>query len=578
MPKKIAVDWDEAELRMVAAQCSGTSVKVTHVAVVPIANANVNETLRGLIQKHQLGNTETLVAIGRGQAEIRELQLPPAPHEELPDMVRFQAIRSFASAGDSATIDYLVTKHEADGVNVIAAAIGPAMLKEIHEIGQSAQLTTKRISIRPLAAAALYQIHHKVSAGDVVLIDLLANDAEIVVLRAGRVVFVRTVRMPTDESTRAKALAAELRRSLMACGSTGSLDRVVLWGRAAVHENDREMLKVAANSPVDTINPFDLVEVGSEVKSQLPDHVGRLAPLVGLLAADETQADRLIDFLNPRKRVEEKPNPYRKALLIGLPTAAALLIAFLGYRFLQAKDAEIANLKAELEKMKPDLAQATISIQRTETVDEFLDGNVNWLHEMKRLAERMPPADRMILKSLTASLNPRGGGGILKVQGAVTSPAVIEDFEDALRDESHQVAGDGASSLKTEDSYRLGFNESIVIDGASIRNERYAAINALLQAEAAGGGTASTVEAVAPPPDTPPENAAESTAESTAENTAENAPESGAENAAEQASAPLPITPAEPLTEENQPPAPEPTPTLFAEPPAGEAANAEVVQ
>ncbi len=110
MPKKIAIDWDETELRLVAAQCSGSSFKVTDAAVIPVENADVVGTLRAAIAKRGLENTETLVAIGRGQAELRELQLPPVPDDELPDMVRFQAIRSFASAGESATVDFLVTQ------------------------------------------------------------------------------------------------------------------------------------------------------------------------------------------------------------------------------------------------------------------------------------------------------------------------------------------------------------------------------------------------------------------------------------------------------------------------------------
>ncbi len=80
-------------------------VKVTEAALIDIENGDVMETLRRAISQRGLERTDTLVAIGRGKAELRELQLPPVPSDELPDMVRFQAIRSFASAGESATVD-----------------------------------------------------------------------------------------------------------------------------------------------------------------------------------------------------------------------------------------------------------------------------------------------------------------------------------------------------------------------------------------------------------------------------------------------------------------------------------------
>ena len=178
-----------------------------------------------------LENSETLVAIGRGKAELRELQLPPVPEEELPDMVRFQAGKSFATAGDNAIVDYLVTSQSESGVEIIAAALGEQELHELRDLCESNSLVSKRISIRPLAAAALYLVNQERSSGnDTVLIDLLSDEAEFVVAREGRVIFVRTVRMPADEAARGRALAGELKRSLVACGSSGTLERVVLWG------------------------------------------------------------------------------------------------------------------------------------------------------------------------------------------------------------------------------------------------------------------------------------------------------------------------------------------------------------
>lgn len=523
MPKRLAIDWDESELRLVAAQCSGSSVTVTDAAVIPVENANIVETLRAAVQRRGLEQTETLVAIGRGRAELRELQLPPVPDEELPDMVRFQAIRSFASAGDTATVDYLVTRRNESGVELIAAAVGPASLTEIGQTCEAAELSTKRIALRPLAAAALYLVNRRSDArGDMVLIDLLANDAEIVVARKGKVIFVRTVRMPTIESARAKALAGELRRSLVACGSTGSLDRVVLWGREAVHADDKVMLAEASGAQVEVLDPFELVDVDRKAKDDLPDHVGRLAPLVGLLVADEGAPDRLVDFLNPRQRAEEAPNHLRTGLMIGVPVAAVLLLVYLMVSHLKDLDRQIAELKAANQSLKPQVDAALQSIARTESIDKFLDGDVNWLKELRRLAKSMPPSDQMIVRQVVATSDPRGGGGTLKVIGSVTTPGAIDDFEEALRDESHRVVGDGASAQKNaRDAYRWDFSESITVTADAVRNERYAAMNELLLQEQTPSATSSELSApavaeqsqepavaVPPPDDSPPDQPA----------------------------------------------------------------------
>ena len=62
MVKKLAIDWDESELRLVAAQCSGSNVKVTDARVIPIED-NVLQTLKAVLDGQGMENTEALVYI-----------------------------------------------------------------------------------------------------------------------------------------------------------------------------------------------------------------------------------------------------------------------------------------------------------------------------------------------------------------------------------------------------------------------------------------------------------------------------------------------------------------------------------
>lgn len=497
MPKKIAFDWDEIELRWIVGQTSvGGRVTVTDARVIPLENTSPIEVVRGIVKELGLNGTKALVAIGRGNAELRELKLPPVPDDELPDMVRFQAIRTFASSGDSATVDFLVTGNDESGTELIAAAIGPNKLNEIRKTCDAAELPTGRVSLRPLSAAALYLTQGDQSAaGDVVLVDLLAGDAEIVVARDGRVIFVRTVRMPTDESTRPRVLAGELRRSLVACGAAGTPEKVVLWGRPSVHIDDQRLLAEAAKCPVEVLDPFNLVDVDEKLRSRLPEHVGRLAPLVGLMVADDLHGDRLIDFINPRKRVEQEPNHYKTAAMIGVPVLVALLLGFMIFRQLRTMDSKITELRNANAAMKPAVDAAAASSARTETIDQFLDGDVNWLDELRRLASTMPPSDKLIVRSVSGTTDVRAGGGKLVVSAAVTQPSVIDDFENALRDDSHSIIGDGVIEEKNNDAYKFGISETITIESESIRNRRYQGILEQMMNEPAESPDASPVVA-----------------------------------------------------------------------------------
>ncbi len=241
------------------------------------------------------------------------------------------------------------------------------------------------------------------------------------------------------------------------------------------------MLAEATESKVEVLDPFSLVDVDRNTKANMPDHVGRLAPLVGLLVADETGPDRLLDFLNPRKRVEVVESPYRKYLIAAVPVAVAALAAFFIYRQLGALDVQIEALKVANNGKQEDVKAADVSIARTEMVDKYLDGDVNWLNEIRRLAAKVPESDKLIVRSVSAVSDPRSGGGTMTVVGAVTKPAVIEEFEAAMRDDFRTVQGDGASELRTSDQYRWSFTETIKIDPVHIRNQRYIGIREVIE-------------------------------------------------------------------------------------------------
>ena len=282
---------------------------------------------------------------------------------------------------------------------------------------------------------------------------------------------------------RGRALAGELKRSLVACGSSGTLERVVLWGSAAVHSEDVKMLVEATDSKVEVLDPFSLVDVGRNAKSNMPDHVGRLAPLVGLLVADEGGADRLLDFLNPRKRIEQVENPYRRYIIAAIPLAVAALFGFLIFRQLGSMDDQIESLKAANQQKEKKVKNADQSLARTEMVDQYLDGDVNWLNEIRRLARRAPESEKLILRSISMKNDPRSGGGIMTVEGAVTKPSVIEEFEAAVRDPNRNVQGDGASEVRSPDKYRWSFTETIEISPEYVREQRYIGMNGVVDGD-----------------------------------------------------------------------------------------------
>ena len=101
------------------------------------------------------------MAVGRGSIELRQLQLPPAPDEELPDMVRFQAAREFNELDENWLLDFVPIDQGAEGPRtVLAMAIAPAVIRQIEGVCEQAGLKMQRLLLRPCAAASLLTGEH----------------------------------------------------------------------------------------------------------------------------------------------------------------------------------------------------------------------------------------------------------------------------------------------------------------------------------------------------------------------------------------------------------------------------------
>ena len=83
------------------------------------AEERLGPQLAAALADRGLKRSEVLLAIARGKAELRVLSLPQVPDEELPDLVRFQALRQFPSLGEDWPLDFL-TDRAGGGISVAA--------------------------------------------------------------------------------------------------------------------------------------------------------------------------------------------------------------------------------------------------------------------------------------------------------------------------------------------------------------------------------------------------------------------------------------------------------------------------
>ena len=186
----------------------------------------------------------TLVAVGRASIELKLLTLPPAPDDELPELVRFQAQREFNSLGDDWHFDFVPISDDAAAPRqVLAAAVSPEVVQQINDTCQRAGLKPTRLLLRPYAAASLLRRSRLAESGQMplvtgasatkvgavadatddkvrLLVDLLGDEADLTVLVGPQVVFLRTARLPAETASDAgenwRPLLAEIRRTMAA--------------------------------------------------------------------------------------------------------------------------------------------------------------------------------------------------------------------------------------------------------------------------------------------------------------------------------------------------------------------------
>ncbi|GIW92308.1 MAG: hypothetical protein KatS3mg110_0349 [Pirellulaceae bacterium] len=487
MAKLLALEWDSAEIRGIVGRSRGRDELVVEQAfAVPLARegqgsdeVEIGPQLAAALRLVGVGRSDVLLGVGRANIEMRQLQLPAAPPEELPDMVRFQAMRQFTTIGEEWPLDFVVLNQTDTSVEVLAAAISPELVRHMTEACQAAHLTPKRLVLRPFAAASLLERARLSTQASVrLVVDVLPVDADLFVVCDGKVAFVRTVRLPHGETAatgRASALVGEIRRTVAAAQSQMGgrrIESVVVFGDREQHDELGGLVERQLNLPVECVDPFSIVGVSPSDLGIPAGASGRFAPLLGMLVDELRQLPPAIDFLHPKKRPQ--PRSRRERLLLYATAVIALFcVAALTIKLQwNAQDRQIAQLRSELKNVEDRLKEVRKRAEELKMVEAYAESAPPWLDELRRLSLKLPPAKDAIVRKLSGTTDSSGTARIA-FEAWVSDPKHIEQAEEALRDDAHQVFGGGTTvRADSGDSLRWSYKASILMDPRKVRAER----------------------------------------------------------------------------------------------------------
>jgi Tfp pilus assembly PilM family ATPase len=475
MSRLLALEWDAKEARIVVGRKRGAALAVDQAFSVPLPQREEGSTAEpdaaGAIAKalaqHGLSRVESLVAVGRSSIELRFLSTPPVPPEELPDLVRFQAVKQFTALGEDWPLDFVPLSPNADGGNnVLAAAISADLVGQIRQTCSAAGVTVSRLVLRPFTAAAL--LKDQLDDGKCrMIVDLLKDDADLTVLIGSQVIFPRTIRLPavTEVEALARVLLAEGRRTMIAAQNQlggRRVEEVVIFGDGHHHSALKQLLEKELSLTVKLVDPFDHIELSDEAKKSKPEFPGTFAPLLGMLLDEAAARPPVIDFLHPRKR-PAPPNRRRTYILAGAAVAALVLLGLFAVQMqLWSLDDKANNLKADLAKQQKLATSSKKPVSDANLLDQFAALDVTWIDEISRTSQKFPPPQAARIDDLSVQALPKSGMK-LRVTGVANDYSTITKIEASLRDKQHAVYGKERTVNPQLKGLQWQFDEEIIV-------------------------------------------------------------------------------------------------------------------
>jgi len=470
MSRLLALEWDTQEARLAVGRRAGRRLIVEAAFAVgteEVQGASLRDRLAAKISELGLGRGDWLIAVPRSRAELRVLQLPLVPDNELPDLVRFQAFRQFSTLSEDALLDFVrLDGGQASQLRVLAAALTPHVLSDVKACCTACQGNPHRLVLRPFASASLFRRKNQDSQPRL-LVEMLAEEADLTVLIGGQPALVRSVRLPSED--RATSLVSEIRRTIVAAQNQAGEEAVrvvTLVGDSAELTPLRDRLASQLEMDVEIFDPFNAVEVGDEILAT-PVNPGRYAALFGMLADEAEGRPHGIDFLNPRRPPKPPNRRLRFAVLGGVAAACAAVLIIMVLTYMHQYSTRIENLQSQSQELDEQVKIAKQVEENVAEIDKFVLADVNWLDELYRLSEKFPPPDEAMVELAAFNAIPSGGGQIL-LEGYVSDPAVIRDMEIRLSDGQHEVTGTGSQLDERRSEHPWEFKEKITVQSPDI--------------------------------------------------------------------------------------------------------------
>jgi len=401
----LALEFRPEKILVSAARPSASGIEITQVFSIStsgLTDAAIGDQLKTELARKNLSRADAILIVDRASVEMREFDVPPAPENELPDIVRFVAKNEFASLNDHWLLDYIPLKLDSTQARkVLAIGLAPEKQQRFKKIAELAGIKLKSILLRPLAK---FDAIKSALTDDLcrLVVDPGSDPIDMIVAVGDQVVATRSVRSTPE------LLESEITRTIASARSSignKPVSEILLFGDPTEHEllNDRLSKRTDVKFQFLGLQEFPKLRISTKLEST-KDYVASF----GALARQSVDAPYSIDFLHVRRPKIEKKDRSRQYLYGGIAVGAAVLAVMVAWWTLRSQSAEIARLNKRLTQLTAANAGANNRpavdqiLGEVATVDGWQAANVNWLDELNQLSNRFLTPDDAIIDSVDA--------------------------------------------------------------------------------------------------------------------------------------------------------------------------------
>lgn len=455
MPRFLALDWDHDQMHLVALSASRDKVQVEQAVVWnepctqdPAALAQAGSRLRERLRAARIAPAPVLGVVARERVILKELRYPPADETQEPSLVRNQMVKELTEPLDRVVIDFLRLPVNPRERHAQVMILRKPVLLAWQNLLKAAGLKLLALTPRPFGLAGCLPTELKDQT--VAVLNVNSHWAEFVVVSGGLPVFARS--LPSEAN-----LAEEVRRNLIlyagqarGTGSNGGPVRQLFCNCDASKDGLLKQLRGLLAIPVE---PLELPG-GTQHRETLTASAG-FAPLLGLAQIWGQQQKALINFVAPREpKVDTGTSRERVVVRVGLAVLLVILLIFGGLLIrsntqnrLDEVTQELANVKAQLDKLQPAASQFA-------QLKKWEMGALPWLDELYDLTARFPDRENFRVNQIFINPLDRESDKFtmrMTINGVVPlgHSRLIDDLVSRINRESHGHCRASKETLKT---------------------------------------------------------------------------------------------------------------------------------